>query len=273
MTPWLSTDRGQAWPHVGPASDRGRMRHSRYANPVVGVLGGCGGAGATTFSAALAASAARTDQVAVLIDLDAIGGGIDVALGAEDAVGARWSGLHVSGDRLDPAQLAEGLPRWGEALFLACDSPTLPDGDAVWSVISSARELGPVVIDLGRSPTPARTAALAEATAVVLVVLGRIQAVAASAAAVGLIGAEGAFGGEWQLVVRPDEHVVAPGRIAAILELPLAGTLGRDRGLAAARDTGVQIGRVGRQTRRLLDDVLHTADALAGVPAPTGARR
>jgi len=69
---------------------------------VLGVVGGSGGVGASTFAAVLAAVTGR----AMLVDLDVVGGGIDVLLGIEDVAGARWSGLRVGGGRLDPALLA-----------------------------------------------------------------------------------------------------------------------------------------------------------------------
>ena len=69
--------------------------------PVIGVVGGCGGAGASTFACVLAATAA-TGWPAVLVDLDPVAGGIDVLLGIEAVPGARWSGLRLGGGRLDP---------------------------------------------------------------------------------------------------------------------------------------------------------------------------
>ena len=69
-----------------------------------GVVGGSGGVGASTFAAVLAAVTAR----AMLVDIDVVGGGIDVLLGIEDVPGARWSGLRVGGGRLDPGSLADG---------------------------------------------------------------------------------------------------------------------------------------------------------------------
>jgi hypothetical protein len=74
--------------------------------PVVGVVGGSGGVGASTFAAVLALGAARaTRGPAVLIDLDPIGGGIDVLLGVQSIPGLRWSGVSGAGSPL----LAESL--------------------------------------------------------------------------------------------------------------------------------------------------------------------
>ncbi|MGH8862840.1 MAG: septum site-determining protein Ssd, partial [Jatrophihabitantaceae bacterium] len=95
---------------------------------MIGVIGGSGGVGASTFASVVASVAGR----AVLIDLDTVGGGIDVLLGMEETAGARWSGLRVGGGYLDPALLADGLPRWRDVAVLAADEP--PDPAAVAQV-------------------------------------------------------------------------------------------------------------------------------------------
>lgn len=143
---------------------------------VVGVLGGSGGVGASTFAAALATSAGRS----VLVDCDPVGGGIDVLLGIEAVPGARWSGLHVDGGRLDPQLLGDGLPRWGEVGVLAADVP--PSPAAVDQVIAAAAELGTVVLDLPREPGPLRDAALARCRLCVIVACSRVAGLAAARA-------------------------------------------------------------------------------------------
>lgn len=126
-----------------------------WLTDVIGVIGGSGAVGASTFAAVLTSVA----EGGVLIDLDPVGGGIDVLLGIDDLPGARWSGLRVGGGYLDPTALATGLPRWRTVAVLAADEP--PDPDAVAQVASSAAELGPVVFDLPRVPSPVREAGLA----------------------------------------------------------------------------------------------------------------
>jgi hypothetical protein len=142
----------------------------------VGVLGGSGGVGASTFAAALATSAGRS----VLIDCDPVGGGIDVLLGIETQPGARWSGLRVEGGRLDPQLLAEGLPRWRAVGVLAADVAPAPA--AVGQVAEAAAELGVVVLDLPREPGPLRDAALACCRLCVVLASARIAALAAARA-------------------------------------------------------------------------------------------
>jgi secretion/DNA translocation related CpaE-like protein len=143
---------------------------------VVGVLGGSGGVGASTFAAALATSAGR----AVLIDCDPVGGGIDVLLGIEAVPGARWSGLRVDGGRLDPQLLDDGLPRWRDVRVLAAD--VAPPANGLAEVVTAAAELGVVVVDLPREPGPLRAAALECCRLCVLLASARVSALAAARA-------------------------------------------------------------------------------------------
>ena len=235
---------------------------------MLGILGGCGGAGASSLCAAVVAVAARrTGVTPVLIDLDAVGGGLDVAMGAEAVPGARWSGLHATGGRLDPEQLLDGLPRWQTVPFLACDRPVAPSPQAVYSVLRAAREIGPIVVDLGRAPTAARAAALAWVSALVIVVPGEIRAVTA-AAATRASAMDGGFSGVTRLVVREDAPVLGARRIATVLDLALAGSIAADRGLRAGRDRGIDPRRFRRGTRAL---ALGLLDWAATAPDRSGA--
>ncbi|HKC28078.1 MAG TPA: hypothetical protein VKB75_08710 [Jatrophihabitans sp.] len=149
---------------------------------VIGVIGGSGGVGASSFAAVLAAVAGRS----LLIDLDVTGGGIDVTLGVEATAGARWSGLRVAGGHLDADELLTALPHWGPVAVLAADVPTL-DADAVLQVIDTARAAVTVVLDLPRASCAERAAALCACDLVVVVARGDVDGlVAAHALTVGL---------------------------------------------------------------------------------------
>jgi hypothetical protein len=150
--------------------------------PVIGVVGGCGGIGASRFAAVLAALAASIAGRALLADLDPCGGGVDVLVGAEAAPGPRWSQLRLAGGVLDPEVLLRGLPTWGATSLLACDLPALPGPEAVAQVLDAARSLVPVIIDLSRWPSPAREAALARCAVVALIVSTDIGGVTAARA-------------------------------------------------------------------------------------------
>jgi cellulose biosynthesis protein BcsQ len=150
------------------------------ADVIVGVLGGSGGVGASTFAATIAAAA----QPAVLVDLDPVGGGIDVLLGIETAPGARWSGVRVDGGHLDPQLLADGLPHWQSVAVLAADvSP--PSPDVAVQVIETAAQLGDVVLDLPRAPGSVRDAALVRCALAVVVASTHVRELAAARAVLG----------------------------------------------------------------------------------------
>ena len=74
---------------------------------LVAVLGGRGGAGATTLTVALALAAVRRGCRALLVDGDPLGGGIDLVLGGEQATGLRWPDLGDTQGRM-PAQALAG---------------------------------------------------------------------------------------------------------------------------------------------------------------------
>jgi MinD-like ATPase involved in chromosome partitioning or flagellar assembly len=149
---------------------------------VVGVVGGSGGVGASSFAAIVAAAAGG----GVLVDLDVTGGGIDVALGIEATPGARWSGLRVAGGRLDPTTLVEGLPQWGPVAVLAADVPAL-DPSAVLQVLEVATGAGLVVVDLPRASCPERAAALLHCDLVVVVARADVDGLVAAHAVTGAL--------------------------------------------------------------------------------------
>lgn len=180
---------------------------------VVGVVGGSGGVGASTFASLVAAGV----RGATLIDLDPVGGGIDVLLGVEDVPGARWSGLRVDGGYLDPTLLADGLPRWRGVAVLAADVPP-PTPAAVAQVIAAGAQLGPVVLDLPRAPSPIRAAALAQCGVCVLVAAAEIRAVVAASAVVRTLS-----GARVGVVMRRSRMAVA--EALALLGVPLLGVL------------------------------------------------
>jgi len=146
------------------------------ASVVVGVVGGSGGAGASTFAAALACGVRGP---AVLVDLDPMSGGIDVLLGVETVPGARWPGLQLGGGRLDPTVFERGLPQWGQVRVLA--APQAPvEPDAVIQVIDAACELGPVVLDVGRGLEPGRAAALERCDLAILLAASSVAGISAA---------------------------------------------------------------------------------------------
>ena len=215
---------------------------------VVGVLGGSGGVGASSFAAVLAAVAGES----VLVDLDASGGGVDVALGIETTPGARWSGLRVAGGRLGPGVLVGGLPRWGPVAVLAADVVAF-DPDAVLQVLAAARAGPFVVADLPRASCPERAAALLHCDLVLVLARADVAGlVAAHAVAAAL--PEVPIG----VVVRRGE--VAAREAAALVGYPLLGEVPALGGSRVELDPG----RLPRALTRVARGIL------AGLAAPAG---
>ena len=124
---------------VESPTDPGRM---------LAVLGGRGGAGASVFATAVAVAVAGSGRHAMLVDCDALGGGLDLALGAENVDGLRWSGLALGGGRVPAAALHAALPTphlggRGGLTVLSCDRDGPgPDGVAVRTVCDAGRRAG-----------------------------------------------------------------------------------------------------------------------------------
>jgi hypothetical protein len=152
------------------------------AGPVLAVLGACGGVGASSFAAALAACRPGGAARSTLLDLDPAGCGLDVLLGLDDQVGARWSDIRVGGGVLDPSALRERLPSHAGVGVLACDGGADPSERDVAQVLVAAQHLGPVVLDLPRWLPAAGRGALRHADAAVVLVPVDIRAVVAGAA-------------------------------------------------------------------------------------------
>jgi secretion/DNA translocation related CpaE-like protein len=227
---------------------------------VVGVVGGRGGAGASTLAVTLALASVRRRLRTVLVDGDPLGGGLDLLLGAEELPGLRWPDLADVRGRLQPGLLVSGcvsvdgvhLVSWGAGPVCAraarSATATSPAGradapgpsataDAVRAVLGAAvREADLVVVDLPRALGPAETAALDACDLVLLVVPAEIRA-AASAARLG--DAVAARVADLRLVVRgPAPSGLPAEAVADLLGLPLAAALPAEPGIAAVLDRG-----------------------------------
>lgn len=206
---------------------------------IVGVVGGRGGAGASTLAAALAITATYLGQRALLVDADPLGSGLDLTLGREDAAGTRWPELAASADLSTTTGLFDGLPRVGELSVLSWDRnriSAIPVAamNAALDVASSSGEL--VVVDLPRYPDEASTAALARCDSTLLVVPAEVRAAFAAARVAALLHQHSR---QIECVVRGP----APGQlratdVAQALRLPLAGDLKPEPRLSVALEHG-----------------------------------
>lgn len=129
------------------------LARPRTASLQLGVVGGCGGAGASSFAARLAA-AFRSRGPVTLIDADPLGGGLDLLVEAPAAAGIRWSETADLGPD-DGEALRQGLPMVDEVRLLVAQEGSGPDRSAVSRVLSALSPLGgTVVVDLSSEMVP-----------------------------------------------------------------------------------------------------------------------
>lgn len=213
----------------------------------VGVIGGRGGAGASTLACALALAAARTGRRTLLVDADPLGGGLDVLLGGEGAEGRRWPDFAASKGRVAGGALEESLPSVRGLRLLSWDrgDAVLVPPEAMRSVLAAARRRGGVVVvDLPRRVDGAVTEALAQIDLGLLVVPGELRAVAAAHRVASLAGL---VLSDLRAVVRGPYAAGLDGQwVADALRLPLAGELPEDPGLSPAGDMGAPPGAEAR---------------------------
>jgi secretion/DNA translocation related CpaE-like protein len=202
---------------------------------VVAVVGACGGAGASTMAAALAATAADEGHRVLLADLDPLGGGIDLLVGADDLAGLRWPDLTQARGRLPADSVHEALPRLGTLAVLAwgrgdpLDLP-LPAAEAVLDAGRRGNEL--VVCDLPRQGDEVSARVLRRADELFVVVPARLRAAVAGAQ---LLAALGACAPAVRAVVRrPPGAALASRAVCDVLGVPLAADMADEPGLDAA---------------------------------------
>jgi secretion/DNA translocation related CpaE-like protein len=229
---------------------------------VVGVMGGRGGAGASVLAVALAVTSARRGLGTTLIDLDPLGGGIDLLLGAEDCPGLRWPDFADTRGRLASAALRDALPErhgltvlsWGRGHVVTIPPP------AVRAVVSAARRGGDaVVLDMPRRLDAATEEALELCTCTLLVVPAEVRAVAAAArVALGLT----AVTADVRVVVRgPSLSGLGAVEVSDALGLPVVAEMESEPHLDDRLDRGEPPAQTGRGTiaaacNKVLDDLV-----------------
>ena len=238
---------------------------------IVGVVGGRGGAGASTLAAALAVTAMNNGRRTMLIDADPYGGGVDLLFGGERAPGLRWPDIATANGRIGGGDLCEALPSMGQLAVLSWDRGDpldLPE-QAMSSVLgAAARVCDLVVVDLSRRFDDAMHVVLATGDVVLLVVPAEIRAAASAAR---IASAVTRLADDVRVVVRgPAPGGLAGVDVAAILGLPLAGYLKAEPALALTLERGEVPGGRGRGPltefcRRFLAELPQPEGAAAGV--------
>ena len=232
---------------------------SGLVSPVVCVIGGQGGAGATTLAAALGRTASRSGTSTLLVDADPYGGGLDLTLGLESASGDRWPQLLSSsdGDSGVAVGFLDRLPMRGGLHLLATDrdQPVPLTETALNGVLSeSRRSCGLTVVDLPRRFDAVTVAALTSCERVFVVVPAQVRAVAAAAQ---LTIAVRRYAPDVRSVVRgPAPSGLSLEAITRSLGVPLAGAVRAEPGLARDYERGVAPGQPRGPLARLCAELL-----------------
>lgn len=241
--------------------------------PLLAVLGGRGGAGATTLAVGLALAGARRGWRSLLVDGDPLGGGVDLVLGGEADPGLRWTELAGTHGRLSAPALASAVPVMAGVGVLSWDrghAHSVPP-EAMEAVLGAARRGHDlVVVDLPRRPDAAGRSALAAASRTLMVVPAEVRAAAAASR---VASSAGLLCRDLQVVVRgPSPLGLGGSEIARALGLPLAGEMRAERHADALLDRGDPPGRrQGGPLATLCDQLLDAGVAQRDVPGSLAA--
>jgi len=235
----------------------------------VAVVGGCGGAGATTLAAGLAITGSALGFRVLLVDGDPLGGGIDLAVGAELSEGLRWPDLAGTVGRVSASSLRAALPSVGELAVMSWDRGNeLTIRPEIMREVLRAGQRGNhlVVVDLPRRLDPAAREALAAATTTVLTLPAKVRAIAAAGRVKAPVAASAR---DLRLVVRaPGPSGLSARLVADTLSLPLLGELRHDPAMPEAMDRG--FGPCRRRRGALSQLCRHVLDQL-GLSEPAAA--
>lgn len=203
------------------------------------VVGGRGGAGASTLAAALAVCAAQRRLRTTLIDGDPLGGGLDLLFGGERHPGVRWQDLAGTSGRVSAGALRAALPVFDDLAVLSWgrDDVVLVPPDAMRSVLGAAQRSNDlVVVDLPRYGDDAADEALGRATSTLLVVPRDVRSCAAATRVAGRLAM---VGGDLRLVAREaPSGSLKPADLTRSIGAPVAAELRLDKDLPRQIEEG-----------------------------------
>jgi secretion/DNA translocation related CpaE-like protein len=214
---------------------------SRVGTPVLAVMGGTGGVGASTLAAGIAVAAADRGRGAALVDVDILGGGIDLLLGVEQQQGWRWPNLTSAVGYV--GDLREYLPEAYGVSVVSTDRLEEADlaGEPLTAIVHSLRRSHDlVVIDVGRSLSVASREAVRLATHRLMLVSPTVRGVAGAGQLLQAHQLETASGAaDVQLVLRgKGGSGFSATTVAEVLACRVVGRVRDEPSLIAAADQG-----------------------------------
>lgn len=223
---------------------------------VVTVVPGRGGAGASTYALLLARAHAGES---VLIDADALSGGIDMRAEAEATPGVRWPDLAAVSGRLSAAALRGALPidrRTAVVSSAGADPQPIPVEAFAAVLDASVRGGGLVVIDAPRTLDPVSRLSWSRSDVVVVVASDDPTSIPATCALADAVVSAGSRA--VAVVRRGRDGGVHPDDLAARVGLPVVAQWRHDRGLARGDLSGLSRAR---HWRSITDPVLEIVTA------------
>lgn len=233
------------------------------SGPVISVVSGRGGSGASTLACAMALAA----EDCLLVDADPLGGGVDLRLGAEDERGLRWPELSATRGRVSPLALRDALPchrqpsgavwparrRPGSVSFVAAsrDGATPVPIDSLSAVLEAGCRGYPLtVIDCPRHLDDSTRYAWGRSRVALVVVPDDIPGVVASSV---LLDAIRSCVADIRVVVRRTrDSLLSETDIERSLGYPVLGCIPHDRAIAR----GEPVMEAGQALRRFAQQIL-----------------
>jgi secretion/DNA translocation related CpaE-like protein len=202
----------------------------------IGVVGGSGGSGATTWACALGQVAGRRGP-SIVVDLDPLGPGVDRVLGLDVVDGVRWEALGHTTGRLSARALRDSVPRRDGVAALtwyARPEPRRLQAFAVREALSAARRgHDTVIVDLPRGWDALTEEVVTRCDHVLVTIVPSVPGLAAAVRVCERFADPGALG----LVVRGaglDDHT-----LTRLTGAPIAVRMNDQRGLSEATDLGL----------------------------------
>lgn len=202
----------------------------RRSAVTVAVVGGSGGAGASTFACALGLAAASPRRPVVLVDADPWGPGLDRIAGLEDGAGSRWDALATAAGRFSSRSLREALPQRDGLAVLSWGAARGPMDPSVMREVLSAAQRGSelLVVDLPRRLDEVARQVLSRSDHVIVVSALTLTGVASSGQ---VVAAVREVAEHVQLLTRGREAALDPLHVARSFDVPLLTSMGNQKRL------------------------------------------